>query len=122
MSTGLLNFLDIDKPDVNWIDDIINYLKLRFIGYDIEDDHIKFKIFILNFDIWFEDGYYFSHMRRIYVKNKSEIIDFLLFGLMKYKKGSVTIKHKSKKDILYHIKNMSKIIKAMKNSDILKGE
>ena len=109
MSTGLLDFLNIDKPQSNWTDEITNYLKIRFIKYNIESGHIKFKINILNFDIWFECGYYLSNLKRTQIKNIT--INFL-------KNGSVTIKHKSVNDILNLIKNMVEIMKFIQKKEI----
>lgn len=120
MSTGLLDFLNIDKPESNWIEEISSYLSIRFIDYNIESDHIKFKICFLKFDVWFEDKYYFASLeKKNLTKKLSEpVIDFLLFGLIKHKNGSVTIKHKTLKDVLKLIKNMNKIVKSINTSTI----
>jgi hypothetical protein len=119
MSTGLLDFLDIEEPEFDWIREIGNYLKLRFIVYNILSNHIKFNIDFLIFDIWFEDRYYFVRLEKNNISSiylSLPVIDFLLFGLIKPDRNTVILKHTTIKDILNLINNMSTIIKSIKKS------
>ena len=120
MPSGLLEFLDIDQPEPNWIFEIGSYLDRKLIKYDLESDHIKFKMFILDLDIYLKDKIFNILIRRNHYKPKTDgylvnLLDFALFGLIKID-DSIIVKHRTIKKVLEFINIISEIVKSLKNT------
>ena len=112
MSQGLLDFLNIEKCKLNWMEYITTFLDTHSIDYIIDSDHVKFKLLFLNFEIWSEYNFFVSKIEKsICSPELRKKLDIFLFGFVS---DISFIRYSSTTELLNFIRNMNKIVNMIK--------